>query len=167
MTGRPRKPTALRVLQGNAGKRPLPKREPKPKRGIPSPPSWLSTRAKAVWRELGGQLDVVGVLTVQDRRALELLCDAYDEWRSAREKILEHGATYESVTDAGGLAIKPRPEVAQASDAWKRVRAMLLEFGLTPAARAKVSASEPEPEDPFEELLRRGKSQPPKPSAAR
>jgi P27 family predicted phage terminase small subunit len=43
------------------------------------------------------------------------------------------------------------------SDAWKRIRAMLSEFGMTPASRSKVGASGPSEADPLEEFLKKRK----------
>jgi len=47
MGNRP-KPTALKLLQGNPGRRPINKAEPKPKRGIPAMPKWLDAFPVAV-----------------------------------------------------------------------------------------------------------------------
>ncbi len=44
--GRKPKPTALKVLEGNPGKRPLNLNEPKPEKKAPKCPSWLEPEAK-------------------------------------------------------------------------------------------------------------------------
>ena len=44
--GRKPKPTALKVLEGNPGKRPLNENEPKPENKAPRCPSWLEQEAK-------------------------------------------------------------------------------------------------------------------------
>ena len=44
--GPPPKPTALRLLQGNPGKRRLNDAEPKPKQSLPRCPDWLPANAK-------------------------------------------------------------------------------------------------------------------------
>jgi P27 family predicted phage terminase small subunit len=153
MAGRKPKPTALKLLGGNAGKRKPPAREPKPTKGVPPCPAHLSPRAKAAWKRVGPELERMGVLTVADGMALELLVAAYAEYRDARETVAREGATYESLTQ-NGMMIRAHPSVAIASDAWRRVRAMLAEFGLTPSARTRVQgAPGEETADPFEELL--------------
>ena len=49
---------------------------------------------------------------------------------------------------------RPYPQVAIASDAWRRSMTMLTQFGLTPASRSKVSALGGDGEkDPFEEMM--------------
>lgn len=136
--GRRPTPTPLKLLKGNPGKRPLPSNEPAPPRGIPSAPRWLSAAARKHWKEIATHLDEMGVLSHADGTALALLVDTLAEWIGARKVIEAEGATYTTVNEAGSEMHRARPEVGIASDAWKRVKAMLIEFGLTPAARAKV-----------------------------
>lgn len=99
------------------------------------------------------------ILTMADGPALALLCDAYAEYLEAREKTSgRKGKTYETTTAQGGTMIRPRPEVAMASDAWRRVQRMLSEFGLTPSSRAKVVVRPKEEEDPLEKLRNAGRA---------
>jgi P27 family predicted phage terminase small subunit len=151
--GRPAKPTHLKLLAGNPGKRALPKNEPKPKRGVPRPPSWLSKEARKHWKEVSAELDLMGVLTTADAQALALFCDALSEYVAARHEVLTVGATYSSETESGGLIVRPNPAVAMASDAWRRLKSMATEFGLTPASRSKVGGAGKElPANPWEAL---------------
>ena len=46
MAGRKPKPTRLKIIQGNPGKRPLNKNEPQPERRLMRAPSHLSEEAK-------------------------------------------------------------------------------------------------------------------------
>lgn len=96
----------------------------------------------------------MGVLTLADGKALELLCDAYAEYREARSVCEREGMTYESVSEHGSMW-RARPEVAIASDAWRRIASMLREFGLTPSSRTKVQTTgegADKPANPFKEL---------------
>jgi P27 family predicted phage terminase small subunit len=153
--GRPSKPTALKVVQGNAGKRPLNKREPKPKADRPRCPPHLSPKAKTAFKNVSNLLADMGVLTIADGMALEMLCDAYAEWRDLRKAVESHGATYTTTGTSGDVVVKARPEVAMAADAWKRVKAMASEFGLTAASRTKIQTNKPEETDPLQEFLNR------------
>ncbi len=155
--GRPNKPTALKVLQGNAGKRGLNHLEPKPEPKRPRMPSHLSPKAKSAYKKVCDLLESMGVLTVADGMALEMMCDAYAEWRDLRKVIDTEGATYKTIGTSGDEIIKARPEVAMASDAWKRVKAMASEFGLTAASRTKIQTNEPKTNDPLEEFLNRNR----------
>ncbi len=153
MAGRKAVPTHIKLLRGNPGKRALNKREPKPARGVPRMPAHLSRRAKAAWKSIGPALDAMGVLTLADAKALELLCDVYAEYRAAREVTERDGLTYETFGPTGSMT-RPRPEVAIASDAWRRMASMLREFGMTPSSRTKVSTAgaDDKPGNPFAEM---------------
>ncbi len=152
--GRPPKPTSLKLLQGNPGKRPLPANEPKPPTGKAIAPRWLCGKGKAAWRRLAPMLSGMRVLSKADAEKLALGCDALGEYLELRETIQELGHIYETVTVTGSTVIRPRPEVAMAADAWKRASAILSEFGLSPSARARVQTIIDEQEDPFETFLR-------------
>ena len=150
--GRRPQPTNMRVINGNPGKRALPTNEPKPRAGLPPCPKGVSALARKMWTRIGDELDRMGVMTHADGPALELLVDAYAEWRQARDVVEDLGATYESETEHGSI-VRARPEVAIAADAWRRCKAMLVEFGATPAARTKVEGERDAAGDPVAEML--------------
>ena len=52
MAGRKPKPTALKKLEGNPGKRKLNAKEPVPAKGMPDCPKWLLPEAKEEWKRL-------------------------------------------------------------------------------------------------------------------
>ena len=54
--GRKPKPTAVKVLEGNPGKRSLNTGEPKPEKKAPRCPSWLEEEAKKEWKRMAKQL---------------------------------------------------------------------------------------------------------------
>jgi P27 family predicted phage terminase small subunit len=153
MAGRKPKPTALRVLQGNAGKRALPKHEPTPAAEPPPKPAHLTERAAAAWDRVAPELHRLGLLSVVDGLALELLVCAYDDWREAHIEVAAEGATYETETEHGRI-VRAHPQVAIRSDAWRRVKSILAEFGLTPSSRARLDIEAPGQEDPMDAFLR-------------
>jgi P27 family predicted phage terminase small subunit len=143
------KPTALRELEGNPGKRALPKNEPKPDKGAVCP-EWIPAEAKAEWERVAPELERLGLLTKVDSSALAAYCVAYARWRAAEEAIAIHGLTF--MTESGYAA--QRPEVGIANKAMADIRAFCKEFGLTPSARGRMSIpGESEPTDPLEQLL--------------
>ncbi len=156
--GPPPKPTALKLVTGNPGKRALNKREPKAAGAYGAPPEHLEAVGKATWRSLAKTLKEMGVESSSDRKSLELLCSVYEEWREAREAVLQHGMTYERATAQGDYILSVRPEVRIAADAFRRLSRMMLEFGLTPSARSRVSTDKPATVDPMEEYLNRGRA---------
>ena len=140
MPGRRPKPTEIKRLQGTLERSRMNTNEPKPLLEVPMAPDWLPDEVKGIFNEMALHFADMRVLSKADGKALELLADAYFEYRQARQFIYENGSTYESPTKDGGKIIRAYPQVNIASDAFKRVRAMLIEFGATPAARSKVEA---------------------------
>ncbi|MEM5297646.1 phage terminase small subunit P27 family [Burkholderia sp. JPY481] len=138
------KPTALRVIEGNRGGRPLPKHEPKPRRGLPPAPPHLDTRARAEWNRLVPELHSIGMLTVIDGGVLAAYCMAYSRWIEAEDAIARMkerdqltGALMIKTTN--GNAIQ-NPLVGTAHKAMLLMCRFAVEYGLTPAARANVEA---------------------------
>ncbi|EGT3632348.1 phage terminase small subunit P27 family, partial [Morganella morganii] len=84
------------------------------------------------------------------------LIEAYTEYRQHCDTLDEQGYTYTTESE-GGTLIKAHPVAAMKADAWKRIRAMLGEFGMTPASRSKVTINTPAEEDPFEAFMKKRK----------
>lgn len=138
MAGRRPLPTETKRLQGTLHTSRINHNEPKPDLTVPLAPDWMPDEVKAIFNDFALQFAAMRILGNSDGKALELLADAYHEYQQARQFIHENGATYESPTKEGGKIVRAYPQVNIASDAFKRVRAMLIEFGATPAARGKV-----------------------------
>jgi P27 family predicted phage terminase small subunit len=132
--GPPRKPTKLKLLSGNPGKRPLPQNEPEPQAGQVTRPEFLLPEAKREWNRIVPELQRLGLLTIVDRAALAQYCEWWGRWCQAEAILKVNGITYET----GRGEIKPRPEVQIAFKASNLCRAYMAEFGLTPAARTRV-----------------------------
>lgn len=152
------KPTNLKLLQGNPGKRQINKNEPKPtvEVELPKPPAFLSRFAKAEWKRIVPELKKLGLLTVVDYMALAAYCQNYHRWVEAEKAIRVRGKfTYE--TDKGNLV--QIPEVGIANQAMKLMKDFAKEFGLTPSSRTSLHLENPEDaKDPFMEFLSGGKS---------
>lgn len=140
MSGPPRTPTETRKVKGNPGKRGYNKNEPQVAVGAPAAPADLNDDGLREWHRLVETCVASKVLTPADRAIVELAAHAYSTWIRAERVIESEGLTYETTNTTGGTVIKKRPEVEIASDGWRRYRAAICELGLTPAARAKVSA---------------------------
>lgn len=84
MAGRKPKPTAIKKLEGNPGKRKLNRKEPVPAKGMPECPDWLLPEAKAEWERLCEKLSDMGVLTEIDMAAFA----AYLLWLNALIALL-------------------------------------------------------------------------------
>lgn len=146
MAGRKPKPTVLKELQGNPGKRPLNQHEPKPKVKRPTAPRFLEGEAKKEWNRMVKLLLALNLVTEVDRAALAAYCQAWARWIEAEEAIRSDGMVIE--TDKGNLI--QSPYVGIANQAMKQMRAFLVEFGMTPSSRSRVSVPPVDDGDPYE-----------------
>lgn len=132
------KPTALKVLEGNPGHRPINRTEPKPRPVAPRCPSWLDAEAKREWRRIAPSLERIGLLTEIDGAALAGYCQSYARWRQCQHVLAKEGLTFK--TESGYTAA--RPEVAIGNRALIEIRAFCAQFGMTPSARARMQLYE-------------------------
>ena len=135
-------PTEIKKQRGTLRKDRMNPNEPVLPSIIPPIPSWLSEDGQKAFSELSTLLHDMSVLTQADELALTLLCDAYSEYKSAKEIVNSLGATVEIMSREGNSKPTIRPEVQIANQAFVRVFQLLKEFGLTPSSRAKVNAME-------------------------
>lgn len=157
--GRPPKPTALKVLQGNPGKRPLNRAEPQFAADRLTCPRWLGMQAKREWRRLVKAMPA-GLATEGDRAALAAYCQAWARWQEAEEALAAAGSlTCEEPVlnrqgELVGYKIKTRPEVAIAQKYAHLMLAAAGRFGLDPSSRTKIRMPEAKAEDPFADFLK-------------
>ena len=156
MKGRKPKPLALKLIDGNPGKRPLNLDIPSPVPGIPSCPSFLSGEAKREWRRISKELESVGLLTLVDRAALAGYCQAYARWRAAEELVAQEGLVYEYTNKNGSTNIVEHPAVKIARESMMLLKAFCAEFGLTPSSRTRINLPRPKEKDPFDEFIGAG-----------
>jgi len=134
-TGRPPKPTALKILNGSAAHHPERRNPDEPQAEVltvlPPVPEWLRDQvAREAWVEYGTLALGLGVLTAQDLPALAGTAAAFAEY-------LDSGDWHER--DA----------------AWKRWMAGLGRFGLSPSDRTRLHAAPKAKADPMAELIAR------------
>src|SRR5437763_14064864 len=98
MRGRRPKPTRLKMLTGNPGKRPLNDAEPRPQANVPECPPELGPVAHKEWYRLVGERAALRLLTNLDRAALAAYCGAYALWAEATQAIQKYGAMIKSPT---------------------------------------------------------------------
>ncbi len=123
-SGRRPKPTALKVLQGNPGKRHLNDREPKPPEGPVERPDYLSAGAIVVWEEEAPTALAMGTLTKADRRAFATMCELIALFQMNAKKD------------------EPSPTVAV--NAANSLKAYFDYFGLNPSGRSRIKVPKPE-----------------------
>jgi P27 family predicted phage terminase small subunit len=149
MAGRRPKPTHLKLLQGNPGKRRINANEPKPPVEILPAPDHLSDSAKAEWERMAKVLAQLGLLTSIDGVAFEAYCTLVARWREAEEALKKTGPVVKS--PSGYPILSPYYTVANQS--LNQMRAFLVEFGMTPSARSRISLRNAEQRDPMEDFL--------------
>ena len=127
--GSPRKPTALKQLQGTDKEHPgrINKNEPVPERGIgpavrPMCGSNLNQEEQAIWDEIVS-ISYTGVLGEADRIALEMMCRLVHEMR----------------TDFTEMTAAKITQLSQ----------LLGRFGMTPSDRTKIVVPKGEKKNPF------------------
>lgn len=139
MRGRKPKPTVLKQLHGNPGKRALPKHEPVAQGILQEPPSWLPENAKAGWR-YAMQHAPAGLLRKIDAGVLAVWVVAESLHRDATEKQIA----------LGGLVYKPKGSEVHLQSPYLAIinkQAMIMlkaasELGFSPVARPRITGEE-------------------------
>jgi phage terminase small subunit len=148
------KPTGIRVLEGNPSKRPLPENEPQYDCGIPAPPKGISRAAKRIWDDLANEMAFSGVLRRVDQRSLwqlaedeALLEEGYVGLRKMANALKAEAKKQGKNLPAGPIfallgMTNGRLAMSAIRDLASRVIIERREFGLTPASRSRISASD-------------------------
>ena len=117
------KPTALKLIAGNPGKRPVNAQEPQFPPCATDAPEWLTDAARAHWQRLAPMLAGSGVLKESDRDLLATYCATY--------------AAYVDAVRDGGASMAMVGQLRQ----------LMGELGMTPSARARIAVDKV-PENP-------------------
>ncbi len=128
------KPTALKQLQGNPGRRPVNDREPKVDVSLPEAPSHLDAGAVREWNRIAPILEKMGCLSEGDRGALAGMCSTWSLYVNAMESF-KNGGPFDRNPD-GKILIHPAFYTAQ--KLIKQYFTMASEFGLTPSSRTRI-----------------------------
>lgn len=150
MPGPAPKPTAIRRLAGNPGKRPFNDNEPQPERVAPARPRGLPKGAKAFWDAHAEKLERLGILTEVDGPAFTMMARHWDIATQAAKQIEQDGLVVDDINDT----VRKHPLL----QVWRENSAAFLryatQFGLTPSARARLEVPEPPGLDDYEAFLR-------------
>jgi P27 family predicted phage terminase small subunit len=153
--GRKRKPTQLRLVEGNAGHRPIPESPKAPERDLPDPPRFLHKFAREEWKRIANDLYDMGVLSFIDRAGFAGYCQAYARWRQAEEAIMavqkanKSDPTFSLLAKTTGGNVIQHPLVSTANAAMRDMARLAAEFGLTPSGRAGLESKRGQSEDPL------------------
>lgn len=136
-------PTALKIMKGNPGKRPLNKLEPMPEVGAPQPPDFIQGSALDGWNRITETLAPTRVLTLADWLVMAMTADAYGRWVDAREQVASTGGPV--VNNKG--TVQQNPYVWERNKAFEQLEKLLPKIGLTPADRSRLQAAPQENTD--------------------
>lgn len=140
MPGPPPKPGAIRRLEGNPGKRPIPE---EPRIGsmvvevheFPAPAT-LPDKVADVWDEVVPDLVAIGLVRSIDATMLEAMCRAIARARECEAIIDDEGVM---IDGHRGSVIHPAFRVAERS--WKTALTIARDYGMTAVGRLKVGAA--------------------------
>lgn len=135
--GRKPKPTKLKELNGNAGKRALNKNEPQFDKIMNiEPPKWLEPLAVEMWQRVVPQLCANDLLTVGDLHNVEAFCTAYARWRQAQDEINNYGVV---VPHPETGVLQKNPAVTVMNETARQLVTFGSLLGLDPSSRARLT----------------------------
>ena len=134
---RPRKPTAVKKLQGTLQPCRTNPNEPMPEHSLRSivPPAYLSKTAQEIWRFAVEQAPEE-MLTSLDFAVFACWADTVAKIMDCEKILAREGTTF---TDPKTGLSAPHPMLKFQNDLKYTLRSYLTELGFTPASRSKVS----------------------------
>ena len=121
-----RKPTALKIVTGNPGKRPLPENEPDPQ-GEVKKPAFVKGKAGRLWKLRAPELERLGVLRSVD-------VEMFGAWCCLMAEFEESPRNFNAARFA-------------------QLRALASSFGLEPSSRSRISVPKPKKTDGAEKYF--------------
>lgn len=141
--GRKAIPTALKVIGGNPGKRPVNKTEFRPVAATPDCPKHLRGEAKKEWMRIAEELGGYQMISAVDRGALAMLCTQWGRYVEAEEMIAE--ASKKDPNNHGLCVASPNGHMVHSfaltasNKAIEIYHKLCSDFGLTPASRVNLA----------------------------
>ncbi|MBY0499307.1 MAG: phage terminase small subunit P27 family [Nitrosomonas sp.] len=133
---RTHKPTSLKIVEGNRGKRSTNKQEPDPEYlNDLAAPSFLTKEAAQVWDEIVPDLRKAKLLTKIDIPMLSLGCEALARYRKLTAEI---DVDCKSIGSEEEKKDKWMATTIQ-SMSFKQAMAVMQQFGMSPAARTRIA----------------------------
>lgn len=137
MRGRKPKPSHIKLLTGNPGKRPINADEPVPEPGgLERPPAWLNKGAKLEWKRVMKEAPR-GLLTRLDRQVVAMYCQTTARIQELEGIVDEQGYTFMSEK---GFVIQ-RPEMGMLKNLYGIQTRLCAEMGFSPSSRSRVKVT--------------------------
>lgn len=142
------KPTHLKLLQGNPGKRALPKNEPVASGDLKNPPKYMNAEQKAEWRYVIKHAPA-GLLKMIDTSALEVYVIARVIHRQASERLAKEDLIV--LSPVQGTALQ-NPLIGILNRQAEVMLKAAAQMGFSPASRSKVSIDKPDTPSGFDQF---------------
>jgi P27 family predicted phage terminase small subunit len=133
--GRKPKPTWLKLVGGNPGRRPLNNSEPVPEGALLDPPDWLTPSQKDIWRAAIENAPP-GLLRRIDESVFLVWVIAKDLHRTASERIAQTGTLIRMPHSP--MALQSPWVLVMNKQAAIMIKAAV-ELGFTPSSRSRIS----------------------------
>lgn len=145
------KPTRLKLIQGNPGRRALDLADGvNPEVAIPTPPKYLGDAARKIWRRDGRELAAVGLISRLDTEQFAAYCQAAAQLALLERSLQARMATLaEQGVDPARAFIAVTPNGYEVQSVHVQLLNSLRDqvkkfgdaFGLSPSARSRVTPS--------------------------
>ncbi len=142
MRGRKPKPTKLRLIQGNPGKRSINKDEPKFTAGTPDCPDHLDTVAKKEWHRITAELDAQGLLRKVDRAAIASYCTLWSRYVKC-ERVLAKSSLREVVKGK----VQNHGLLRESRACQRDMMKIIVEYGFTASSTTRIHATPTNPDE--------------------
>jgi P27 family predicted phage terminase small subunit len=122
--------------------------ELKPIPGRPETPKHFDKVHIAEWNRFCDIFESLNILSVTDVHSIAMITETSVELRKARKDLAGRGSSfYEKVSASGTRSYQFYPEYFIVRELTKELKGLLVDFGLTPRARASVAVSPVRGED--------------------
>ncbi len=138
------KPSALKRLTGNPGKRKWNTDEPNFEVAIPDAPGHLDDIALSEWTRITQELAAKQVITEVDMTILALYCETFSEWIMLNNLLKNQAIVKEYKSGAEYVNLL----IGQRRSARMELSKYAAELGITPSSRTKVKVIGKAPDAP-------------------
>ena len=139
MKGRKPLPDHIKEVKGTTRKDRLNPNAPVASDDSPRPPMWLSRKSVEYFGMLRTRLEDLGIVSSNDTEVLAMAALRLAEIEECNALIEEHGRLITMYNRNGDKSVRANPAVSQRNEALRHLQSLLAEFGLTPAARSKIT----------------------------
>jgi P27 family predicted phage terminase small subunit len=157
--GPPPQPTALRILRGNPGNRPLNDDEPQSPCDAIDPPPYLQGLSLEKWHDVVKKLSDMSLMTNADVDVVARYCVLFERYQKYLDQV-RRGLDVIVMRDESGRV--RYMQVAPASSILAKLEEQMLrierEFGFTPASRSEIHNTPKVSNDPLAAFIARRSS---------